>query len=240
MNHKSLVLVLNVLRYADDKIIAECLSEEEGSVTFVVRISHARRAVVRHTLFRPLAVLEVEWVSSPRGGMARPRAARTALPLVSLHAEPVKQALTLFLAEMLLHITRAEVGDARLFPFVVRSLEWLDAAPQRYANFHIVFLFRLAQFLGIPPNLDDRGLPFFDLLAGEFTALPPQHPHFVQGMECRAFAQLMRMNFGTMHLFALNRQERSRILRLVIDYYRLHLPTLPEPKSLDVLNEVFS
>ena len=47
------------------------------------------------------------------------------------------------------------------------------------------------------------------------------------------------MNFGTMQLFALSRTERQRILFLILEYYRLHLPVFPELRSLEVLSEVF-
>jgi len=42
-----------------------------------------------------------------------------------------------------------------------------------------------------------------------------------------------------MHLFKMNRQERLRLLVLINDYYRLHLPDFPELNSLQVLKEVF-
>lgn len=49
----------------------------------------------------------------------------------------------------------------------------------------------------------------------------------------------MRMNYETMHLFAMSRVERNRCLLIIIDYYRLHLPEFPPLKSLDVLKELF-
>ena len=239
MNVKSPIVVLNTLRYADDKIIAECLSRSEGRVTFLVRISHAKRAAVRHSLFQPLALLEAEWTPKLRGGLISPKSAVVLTPYAGLHSTPVKQMVVLFLSEALLHILRNEEGSELLFDFIAHSLEWFDTAPSGYANFHIVFLMRLARFLGIMPSLDSATLPHFDLLEGQFRATPPPHRHYISGREAEAFAQLMRMNFGTMQLFALSRTERQRILFLILEYYRLHLPIFPELKSLEVLSEVF-
>ena len=50
---------------------------------------------------------------------------------------------------------------------------------------------------------------------------------------------LMRMNYETMHLFAMSRTERNRCLEIILRYYRLHLPGFPELKSPDVLRELF-
>lgn len=241
MNVKSKIMVLHVVRYSDDKLIAECWSEREGRVSFVVRVSHSSRAAVRYTLFQPLAVLEAEWTVRSRGGLVAPKSVRVALPFATLHADARKATVALFLSEMLLYVVRSEeVGEA-MFDFVERGLEWFDTAPvgRATANFHIVFLLRLSLFLGITPNLDECELPYFDLMAGEFAATAPSHAYYIYGAEATAFAQLMRMNFGTMHLFALSREQRGRILELVLQYYRLHLPSMPEPRSLDVLREVF-
>ena len=51
--------------------------------------------------------------------------------------------------------------------------------------------------------------------------------------------QLMRMNYETMHLFTMNRLERTRCLNIMNEYYRLHLPDFPVLKSLEVLKELF-
>ena len=50
---------------------------------------------------------------------------------------------------------------------------------------------------------------------------------------------LMRMNYDTMHIFGMNRTERTRCLTIINEYYRLHLPDFPLLKSLDVLKELF-
>ena len=46
------------------------------------------------------------------------------------------------------------------------------------------------------------------------------------------------MNYPTMHLFRLSRQQRQRILRTLTDYYRLHLPLFGPLHSLEVLSAV--
>ena len=55
------ILVLRTLRYADDRLIVEALARTQGRVSFIVRITHSPRAAVRHTLFTPLAVIDIEW-----------------------------------------------------------------------------------------------------------------------------------------------------------------------------------
>lgn len=234
------ILIFHALRYSDDQLIVEGLARNYGRVSFVVRISHAPRAKVRHVIFQSMAVLEVQWEEKPRAKLMRPIAARVSQPWSSLHTSPIKAAITLFLAEFLLQVCRHEQSGELFFDYLLHSLTWLDTAEEGFANFHLLFLMRLAQFLGIAPNTSDTGLPFFDLMAAEFVSRAPAHAYYIYGDEARAFEQLLRMNFSTMHLFQLTRTQRNRILELILTYYRLHIPSLPELKSWEVLREIFT
>lgn len=234
------ILIFHALRYSDDQLIVEGLARNYGRVSFMVRISHAPRAKVRHVIFQPMAVLEVQWEENPRAKLMRPIAARVSQPWSSLHTSPIKAAITLFLAEFLLQVCRHEQSGELFFDYLLHSLTWLDTAEEGFANFHLLFLMRLAQFLGIAPNTSDTGLPFFDLMAAEFVSRAPAHAYYIYGDEARAFEQLLRMNFSTMHLFQLTRTQRNRILELILTYYRLHIPSLPELKSWEVLREIFT
>lgn len=242
------IIVLSTLKYSEDKLIVNALSRSAARVTLLVRIAHSQRAAVRHTLFQPLAVLEVQWEASPRATMFRPKAARAAVPMLSVQTDPVKATVAMFLAEFLTHVTRSEFDGGLLFDYIVYALEWLDAAERDWANFHLVFLMRLTRFLGIDPRLegedlanDDNGtsLPYFDLQEGCFARTRPAHAYFISGEDAAALPTLWRMNFGTMHVFRLSGAQRSNILAAIVTYYRLHLPGIPELKSLDVLRSVF-
>lgn len=247
------IIVLSTLKFADDKIIVNALSRSAGRVTLLVRIAHSQRAAVRHTLFQPLAILDVEWEATPRSTMFKPKTARPALQLLSLMTDPTKTTVAMFLAEFLLHATRNEDGNELLYDYIVHALQWFDTANDNYANFHLVFLLRLSRFLGIAPNIErsqDSGiqskhrptgdaLPYFDMQEGTFCGTRPDHSYYIYAREAAVLPLLVRLNFGTMHLFRASGAERSRILNLIITYYRLHLPGIPELKSLEVLKAVF-
>ena len=124
--------------------------------------------------------------------------------------------------------------------YLVHSVQWLDVCETSFANFHLVFLMRLSRFLGLYPNVEEySSSDYFDLLNACFVSSQPYHGMFVRPEEASHIRTLMRMNYETMHLFAMNRMERNRCLDIINEYYRLHLPDFPELKSLPVLQELF-
>ena len=54
-----------------------------------------------------------------------------------------------------------------------------------------------------------------------------------------AIHQLIRMDYENMHLFRLSRVDRNQIANLILRYYRIHVPNMPDLNSLQVLSDLF-
>lgn len=237
---KSSAIVLHTIKYNDESIITNLLTQECGCVGMLVRISRSKRAAVRHTLFQPLSVLNVEWDEKPKANLQRPKSVQSILPFSSIPYDPYKSAIALFLSEFLYYAVRSEPESKYFFEYVLRSIEWLDTCTTGYANFHLVFLFRMTRFLGFMPNVEEaREGSFFDLRASCFVPAQPLHPDFLTPKDAAIVPKLLRMRYDNMRFFRFNGLERSRLLEYINTYYRLHLPNFPELKSLPILKELF-
>ena len=160
-------LVLRTLKYKDDENIVDVYTEDEGMVSFLVRVSASRRAAVKSRLFRPMALLHVEWDRKPNARLARIKAARPDYIETSVPYDPYKTSIALFLAEFLHLALRENPPDRPLYAYLRASVVWLDLCQRSFANFHLVFLLRMTRFLGIYPNLSERGAGrYFDLETG--------------------------------------------------------------------------
>lgn len=238
---KTEAIVLHSLKYGDQRAIVDLFTRDFGRVSFIVSLPCSAKGKMKKQYFQPLTLLSIECDLRPQLQLQKLREVTLLQPLASLHTDPSKLAIALFLSDFLYHALRGEQQNKPLFDYVVSGIEWLDSCCDRFANFHLVFLMRLSRFLGFYPNLDDGdGDCYFDLRAATFTTQPPLHADFLMPEEARHIRLLMRMDYVSMHLFRLSRSERQRILHLLLIYYRLHLPDFPELRSVDVLHELFS
>jgi DNA repair protein RecO (recombination protein O) len=202
--------------------------------------SRGRKTMVSHALFLPLSVIEMEVEHLNTRDLQRIREARTCYPLTNIPANPVKNIIALFLAEILYRTVRTKEPDARLFEYLYESLRWLELSEQGIANFHLVFLIHLVRYLGVYPNAESyQPGCFFDLLNGVFTQQPPEHRHYLNEEESIIFSRLLRMNYKNMVVYSFSRHERSNIIRRILEYYRLHLSDFPEIKSLPIMQSLF-
>ncbi len=233
--------MLHVLKYNDVSNIVDMYTRENGRAAFLVPTSRSRKSTVKTVLFRPLSVIEFEADFRPTANLYRIREAKSRHPFRSLPYDPYKSAIAMFLAEFLCHALREEAENVSLFAYLEHSICWLDECETNFSNFHLVFLMHLSRFLGLYPNAKGYTAGcFFDLENACFTPRQPLHGAFLLPDEASRIHPLLRMNYETMHLFAMSRTERNRCLTIINDYYRLHLPDFPVLKSLEVLKELFA
>ncbi|MBQ7419191.1 MAG: DNA repair protein RecO [Prevotella sp.] len=241
MLEKTAAIVLHTLKYGESKIIVDMFTREAGRLAFIVSVSKSAKGRLKKQYFQPMMLLEIESDLRPRVQLQKLSDVRLLSPYVSIPSSPEKLAISLFTAEFLYHALRSEQRNEPLFDYIADSFQWLDAAKAGYANFHLTFLMRLSLFLGFYPNLEEEESTslMFDLREGRFCRMAPLHPDFLQPAEARLVRLLMRMDFPTMHLFQLSRQDRHRIMEVLLHYYKQHLPDFPEMRSLAVLNQLW-
>lgn len=241
MYQKITGIVLHTLKYNDVSNIVDIYTGQAGKLSFMVKLARPKKGGVRASFFQPLALVELEADIRPNGNLHRIREAKSLQPFRTLPYDPYKSSISLFLAEFLYRALKDEGPNEPLFAYLQYSIRWLDECEGRnFANFHLVFLMRLSRFLGLYPNVDDYTPGcYFDMLNACFTPLLPKGGAYLKPEEAVRIRSLLRMNYETMHLFAMSRSERSRCLVVINDYYRLHVPDFPVLKSLEVLKELF-
>lgn len=241
MLQKTNAIVLHVTKYGDQKCIIDFLTEEFGRIAAAVKFPASSRGKIKKQLFQPLTLLTMEVDYRIQKPFQQIRDAQLLHPWQSLNSDPVKISVSMLINEVLWHTTKEEQADSRLFNFIVNSLKTLDLTTRSVANFHICFLIQMSRYLGIALTAEDyrRGM-LLDMQQATFTSNLPTHKYFVKADEATVLPTLLRMRYHNMHLYRMTREQRNRCLDSIITYYRLHVPSMPELRSLAVLHEVFA
>ncbi len=238
---KTEAIVLHALKYGENKLIVDMFTRQFGRLSFVVPLPKTSKSRLKKQYFQPMTLLEVECEVRQQVQLQKLKDARLLSAYTTISSSPEKLALSLFTAEFLYHALRSEQQNIPLFSYICDSMQWLDMATAGYANFHLTFLIHLTRFLGFYPNLQNENDGcIFDMRAGVFSDMVPTHRDFLSPEEARHIRLLMRMDFPSMHLYRLSRQNRGRIIEVLLAYYRLHIPQFPELKSLGVLQELWT
>ena len=237
---KTTAIVLHNIKYGDSKMIVDMFTRAHGRMSFVVSIPKSSKSKLRKQFFQPLSMLSLEYDYRPKVQLQKIRNVALFHPYSSLPFDIDKLTVGMFISEFLYHSLYGEQQNEQMFDYIYDSLQWFDGSPSPTANFHLVFMMRLSLFLGFYPNLDDF-VPgcVFDLRSGSFSSVAPLYSDYLLPDEASQMSLMMRMNYSTMHLFKFTRAQRNRLLDVIVQYYRLHIPGFPEMKSLDVLRNIY-
>lgn len=239
---KSEGIVLRTVKYGDNSFIVDVYTLYNGCLSFLVRMPKGKKRSGKRMLFQPLTQIVFDADIRPHVNMYYFKEVRLGVAYRDIPVNIYKVTMVMFLAEFLSHILVREGENEPLYEFLKYALEWLDDCEKGYANFHLVFLIRLSLFIGFYPNAEGyHRKDTFDLLNGCYSSIAlPAPGRIIPADQARFVAPLLRMNFDTMHHFRFSHEQRTRILEVLLDYYRLHIPGFPPLKSLDVLKEVFA
>lgn len=230
-------IVLSALKYSDSSLIVKCYTQEEGLKTYLIRgILKAKKGGLKVAYFQPLTQLNIQASHNTKGNLNSIKEVQITYPYKSIYKDIVKQSVVLFLSEILSNSIQEEEENKPLFEYLENALIWLDAH-DKIANFHLLFLLNLTRFLGFYPDVSDN--EGFDLLEGNFTNLTSQK-NVISGPNFYQFKKLLGIDFDGIEQVSFNKSERQVVLQIIIRYFELHLGGFRKPKSLQILETVFS
>ena len=233
-------VVLNTVRYSDKHNIVHIYTDGRGLMSFAVPLGKTQAARMRNALLMPLSLVDLEAGLRPGRDMATMRELRRNYPLATLYSDPVKNAVALFISELLAHVIQEPEGNDPLFRYIEQAVQLLEQMPDHVANFHICFLYHLGAHLGIQPKIESyRKGYWFDMTDGVFTPAAVRGHMNLQPQEAQVIHLLSRMTFSNMGAFRFNREERNRMLDVIISYYRLHNAAIGTLRSPDILKQLF-
>lgn len=214
MKQQDCVIVLHYTRCSDNAVMLHALSRTFGRRSFIVR--PASRYM---NFLQPLNVLDCDLSSNPKSPIFSASAFSEAVPLNGLRLSLGKNAISMFLAEVLYRTLEEGSEEESVFDWVRNEICLLDAMEEDFANFHLRFLLEYCAALGFAPTMESL-LPF----AEEFTPV-------ANAVLSRPMTQAM--------LVPLSGKERAQICERLLKYLSFHLEKAVNVRSLEVLGELF-
>lgn len=240
MEEKLKLIVLGVVKHSDRNNVLTAFDDTRGRMAFLIPTNTSRTARMRNSLLMPLSVVEIEANLLKGRDLHTIKSVAPITLYKSIYFNPIKSSIALFLSEFLNRLLRDAMPDQDMWLFIVHSLQQLDSMNRGVANFHIYFLFALAEYLGIAPDTTKyENHAYFDMRAGCYTYHRPTHNAYLQGQEATLPAILGRMNYRNLHLWQFTREERRSIVKHILDYYEIHMPGLSSLRSIEILRQLF-
>lgn len=155
----------------------------------------------------------------------------------NIYIDHTKTNITIFLCEIIMKVITFAEKDETLYSFLSKIIYELNDINNGKENFHIYFLIKFTNYIGINPSIDiSNGKNVFSLNDGCFT---PSSNMGLSESDSLFLIKLFRINIRNIHLFKLNRKNRNIILDYILIYYKIHISGFSEIKSLEILRSEY-
>jgi len=240
MTSKTSGLVLRAVKHSDKSSIVTVYTRDYGRISYIIYGAGRKKSTVKPACFLPLSIIEISATHHPGKDIQQLKEARIEHNLSGTFTSPVKNAITLYIAELLFKTLKHPDPEPHIFDFLKEAVLTLNQNEAGIANFHLIFSMQLCRYLGIEPNGEYATSAYFDLMNGVFVKNKPLHSHFLNTEATKSFANLLNLSFDEMHTLNLSRNKRNELLEYLLEYYKLHIPDFHGLNSTAVLHEVFS
>jgi DNA repair protein RecO (recombination protein O) len=232
-------IVLSSLKYGDTSLIVKCYTEQEGVKSYLIRgVLKPKKKGIKAAYFQPLTQLKIVAKHNQKNTLNAIKEVQVINPYKTIHSNIVKQSVVFFLSEVLSNSIQEEEQNKTLYSYLETAFTWLDVH-DKIANFHLLFLLNLTGFLGFYPDMSEQDKKGFNLLEGVFSD-NVQDKNVIYQNNFYQFKKLLGINFDSIEKVSYSKDERQLVLQTIIQYFKLHLGSFRKPKSLQVLETVFS
>lgn len=243
MIQKTKGIVLRSVKYGETSLVVTIFTEGLGLQSYLVNgvRTLSKKGSTRAGLFQPAAILELVAYHNEFKNLQRLKEFKWEYLYEHLLSDVKKNAVALFMVELLTKCLKQPEAHAELFYFMEDALHHLDTASDTVtANFPLFFAVHLAVFFGF--RISDEyaaDKPYLDLAEGRFVQERPSHLHYVQDQEAAIVAHILKILQPTeLEDLSLNQETRRKLIQALETYYSLHIPDFGTLRTLPVLREL--
>jgi len=238
--HNTRGIVFHTIKYSDNSLIVKIYTELFGLQSYLVRGVHAKKTKVKSNLFQPMTLLDLVVTNREKNNLQSIKEIQNSPVFISIPYDIGKSSIALFLNEVLIKTIREEEPNPQLFEYLFNSIQILDNTTGRINNFHVYVLVQLSRFLGFYPQENFTAqTPYFDLIEGRFrssvTGLSIMDKELSEILFC-----LMNVDFTNLEFLQIAKTNRNLLLEYIIQYYKLHIPSISSIQAHHVLEEVLA
>lgn len=238
-------IVLRTVKYGETSVIVSIFTELFGIQSYLINgvRTITRKGSGKANLFQPSAILDMVVYHNELKQLQRIREFRWAHLYRHILSDVKKNAVALFMVELLTRCLKQPEANTDLFQFAEDAFLRLDGSSDAVAaNFPLFFALHLPVFFGLRIHdnyTEDR--TFLDLQEGSFVREQPSHPHFLEERKAIITSQILKVQQPEeLEDIKLNHDFRRHLLFAYETYYKLHIQDFGTMRTLPVLKEILN
>ena len=235
--------MLRCVKYGETSVIATVYTELFGIQSYMVKgiRKGTKKSPPKSNYFQPAAILELEVYHNELKNIQFIKEYEWAVLYNKILFDVIRNAVALFITELLLHCLKQPEADPELFYLAEECLLAADGDNETVAaNIPLYFILHFAMLSGFRmQGAYSTDTPVLDLAEGMFVHDMPVHHEYLKDEEARiTYTVYNAPGTDALANITLNKSMRRHLLLAYLKYLSLHIPDMGELKTISVLNEV--
>ena len=231
-------IILSYIKYSDNSVIVNALTEQYGRISFMVYGVGSKKNKL--SAFQYLFILDLQIYYNPERDIQKLKEYKINPPLLSLTTDIRKSTLAMFIAEVITKTIKEEHQDITIFNFLKTAIFFLNELNNNLSIFHLVFLLKLSRLLGFSDFSKDILYNYYDYSEGIEKFGKPSHNHYLSKYDYELCSKLININFNNIESVVLSRDIKINLLDKIVDLYKVHNYEFNSLKSYTYFKEIFS
>ncbi|MGL4630750.1 MAG: DNA repair protein RecO [Leadbetterella sp.] len=227
MLHKTRGIVLSYIPYKETSIVCQIFTEKFGLQSYIENGVRTAKGRAKMGFFQPMSILDLVVYQNQKKDIQRLSEFQFYKSLHSIHMDPSKSAICMFLCECIHKSLHGGEINTILYQFIENGIILLDHMKDDYEDFHLYFLKQMSQYLGFGSSG----------LEGVMEQFRQHHVHMSNELESH-FGKLYNSEFGSK--LDISRVTRNQLLDGVLMYYTFFNDKFSQIKTIDVLRSTLS
>lgn len=241
MLHTTKGIVLRNVKYGDTSLIVSVYTELFGMQSYLINgVRTEKKSSTKANIYQPTTLLELIVYHHPHKNLQRIKEAKLFTVKNFQGADVIKYSIGIYMVELIQKAITETESNSHLYYFFEESfLHVLNSNQRSLSGFPILFTLQFADHLGFGiQNNYSEATPFFNLHHGNFK---PEN-EIIPGQHIDKENSLLMSNILQNSGLEINMtgNKRLEVLHICLQYLQLHIPQLPELKSVSVLHEILN
>lgn len=188
---------------------------------------------------QPLSIVEIEGYMRTDSDLGKISAVSLLQVHDSITFNPLKSGIAFFIAEILAQTLKSTEAESNLYHFLKKEIIWLNTH-NSLGNYPIWFLLSFSSFLGFSPHVKNSECTYFDIEEGTLSAHAPGGHLYLKDETIPFIGKILTSSKEEALLLTLSKESRKQLTENLLNYYKHHVEGFKTPKSLEVLQTIFS
>lgn len=231
-------IVLRSIRYSEADMIAKCYTASDGLKSYMLRgVLKTKKSRIKAAMFQPFSQLEMIANHRNKRKLEYIKEAKITSINPSIRENIHKSSIAIFLSEVIQNSVQEEEKNKDLFDFLEKAIEWLENH-KKIANFHLYFLVHFTRYLGFYPRIISEKDESFNIKEGH-SEPEETNQYSISKKNYGLLKEMMYLKVDNIPNLKLNQDMRNKFLAFILSYYQIQLQGFREPKSLEILTQLF-